>query len=241
MTRKRLALAQLGLVAGAVCLTQVASASAPVRERTLAAPIPRATPVPMATSTVAHRYWPVVTALSQATVAPAHLFDGKVQGAPLRSFDTRRPADPSKPQTRRHVGVDLTAAEGDAVVAMEDGQIVNFYPFLARSASAGGENTFAILVQHKDYVALYGEVRANSLSARGLKLGDRVAAGQPIGVVSGTAQLHTETYASGVTRNIKWPVGSPPPREMRNPTQLLLDTARTGERIYPKAIRLAGA
>lgn len=243
MIRKKLALAlaQFGLVAGALCLTQVASATAPVRERTLAAPIPLAAPVPMASSTVAHRYWPVVTGLAQATVAPAHLFDGKVQGAPLRSFDTRRPADPSKPQTRRHVGVDLTAAEGDTVVAMEDGQIVNFYPFLARAASVGGENTYAILVQHKDYVALYGEVRASSLSARGLKVGDRVAAGQPIGVVSGTAQLHTETYASGVTRNIKWPVGSPPPKEMRNPTQLLLDTALTGERLYPKNIRLAGA
>ncbi|CAN5669697.1 hypothetical protein BH10PSE5_BH10PSE5_16080 [soil metagenome] len=236
---KTLALALIGL--GALSLTQIASANAPVRERTLAAPVPFAAPVPMASSTVAHRYWPVVTSLAQATVAPAHLFDGKVQGAPLRSFDTRRPADPSKPQTRRHVGVDLTAAEGDTVVAMEDGKIVNFYPFLARAASVGGENTYAILVQHKDYVALYGEVRASSLTAKGLKVGDRVAAGQPIGVVSGTAQLHTETYASGVTRNIKWPVGAPPPREMRNPTQLLLDTALTGERIYPKTLRLAAS
>jgi len=236
---KTLALALIGL--GALSLTQVASANAPVRERTLAAPVPMASPVPMAASTVAHRYWPVVTSLAQATVAPAHLFDGKVQGAPLRSFDSRRPADPSKVQTRRHVGVDLTAAEGDTVVAMEDGRIVNFYPFLARAASVGGEKTYAILIQHKDYVALYGEVRASSLSAKGLKVGDRVAAGQPIGVVSGTAQLHTETYVSGVTRNIKWPVGSAPPREMRNPTQLLLDTAMTGERIYPKNVRLAAS
>lgn len=236
---KALALALIGL--GGLALTQVASATAPVRERTLAAPVPLRAPVPMASSTVTHRYWPVVTSLSQATVAPAHLFDGKVQGAPLRSFDTRRPADPSKPQTRRHVGVDLTAAEGDTVVAMEDGRIVNFYPFLARAASLGGEKTYAILIQHKDYVALYGEVRANSLAARGLKVGDRVAGGQPIGVVSGTAQLHTETYASGVTRNIKWAVGAAPPREMRNPTQLLLDTAVAGERIYPKTLRLAAS
>ena len=236
---KTLALALVGL--SALALTQVASANAPVRERTLAAAVPHRGPVPMAASTVTHRYWPVVTNLSQATVAPAHLFNGKTQGAPLRSFDSRRPADPSKVQTRRHVGVDLTAAEGDTVVAMESGKIVNFYPFLTRAASVGGEKTYAVLIQHKDYVALYGEVRANSLAARGLKVGDHVAAGQPIGVVSGTAQLHTETYASGVTRNIKWPVGSPPPKEMRNPTQLLLDTAVAGERLYPKNIRLAAS
>ena len=231
---------QLGLLAASLLLTPVASANGPVIERTLAAPIPQAAPVPMASSSVTHRYWPVVTDLSQATIAPAHLFDGRIQGDPLRGFDTRRPADPSLPQTRRHVGVDLTAAEGDTVVAMEDGRIVNFYPFLARAASVGGEKTYAILIQHKNYVALYGEVRANSLTAHNIKVGDPVAAGQPIGTVSGTAQLHTETYASGVTQNLRWPVGSPPPPEMRNPTQLLLDTALIGQRLYPKAIKLAG-
>ena len=74
-----------------------------------------------------------------------------------------------------------------------------------------------------------------------VKVGDTVSAGQPIGVVSGTAQLHTEVYAPGVTQNIKWPVGSPPPPQMRNPTQLLLDLAANGRRLTPDAPRLTVA
>lgn len=209
--------------------------------RLIAASLPAPAPVPMAGSTTSIRYWPVVTARPNALVVPAVLADGHAQGDPMRTFDSRRPSDPSKPQTRRHVGVDLTAAEGDAVVAMEDGKIVAFYKFLVRAPEDGGEETWAILIAHKDMVALYGEVRANSLAAHHLKVGDTVSAGQPIGVVSGTAQLHTEVYASGVTQNIKWPVGSPPPPQMRNPTQLLLDLAANGRRLTPDAPRLTVA
>jgi murein DD-endopeptidase MepM/ murein hydrolase activator NlpD len=210
-----------------------ASADAPARLHLIAASIPAVAPVPMAPSVSRTRYWPVVTALPQATIVPAVLANGQVQGSRDRTFDSRRPSDPNKPQTRRHVGVDLTAAEGDTVVAMEPGRIVAFYPFLARSPADGGEQTWAILVAHKDYVALYGEVRANSLSARRLEVGDAVTGGQPIGVVSGTAQLHTEIYPAGTTHNYAWPVGAAPPPQMRNPTQFLLDTAANGLRIYP--------
>ncbi|WP_304186444.1 M23 family metallopeptidase [Phenylobacterium aquaticum] len=210
-----------------------ASADAPAQAHLVAASIPTASPVPMAPSVARTRFWPVVTALPQATLVPAILADGEVQGSPDRTFDSRRPSDPSKPQTRRHVGVDLTAAEGDTVVAMEPGKIVAFYPFLARDPADGGEQTWAILVAHRDYVALYGEVRASSLSDHHLAVGETLAAGQPIATVSGTAQLHTEIYPAGVTRNYKWPVGEAPPPQMRNPTQFLLDTAANGLRIYP--------
>lgn len=231
MSRVSAALLAAGL-AGALAVLP-ASADAPAQLHLIAASIPAAAPVPMAPSVTRPRYWPVVTALPRATVVPAILASGQVQGSRDRTFDSRRPSDPNKPQTRRHVGVDLTAAEGDTVVAMESGKIVAFYPFLARAAADGGEQTWAILIAHRDYVALYGEVRANSLSARHLEVGQTVAAGEPIGVVSGTAQLHTEIYPVGTTRNYKWAVGASPPPQMRNPTQFLLDTAANGLRIYP--------
>lgn len=222
------------VLAAAVLLGAASTAgAADAPARLIAASLPAQGPVPMAVSTADIRYWPVVTARPDALVVPAILRDGQAQGDPMRTFDSRRPSDPSKPQTRRHVGVDLTAAEGDRVVAMESGRIVAFYKFLVRAPQDGGEETWAILIAHKDMVALYGEVRANSLAALNLRVGDTVAAGQPIGTVSGTAQLHTETYAPGVTQNLKWPVGAPPPPEMRNPTQLLLDLAANGRRITP--------
>lgn len=223
--RRRLAF----LAVAGLALAAPADAEAPAPKR--AALAPSGVAVPMAPGVA--RYWPVVTRLAEATVVPAVLQGGKVQGNPQRTFDSRRPSDPNKPQTRRHVGVDLTAAEGDTVVAMEDGRIVAFYPFLTRAPEVGGEVTWAILIAHKGYVALYGEVRANSLSARRLKIGDTVLAGQPIGVVSGTAQLHTELYVAGIDRNEKWPIGAPPPPHMRNPTQFLLDTAANGRRLMP--------
>lgn len=234
--RLRAALAAVALLASAG-----AAGADDARLHLVAASLPTVTPVRMANSTAELRYWPVVTARPDALVVPAVLQDGHAQGDLMRTFDSRRPSDPSKPQTRRHVGVDLTAAEGDTVVAMEAGKIVAFYKFLVRAPEDGGEETWAILIAHKDVVALYGEVRANSLAAHHLKVGDTVAAGQPIGTISGTAQLHTETYAPGVTQNIKWPVGSPPPAEMRNPTQLLLDLAANGHRITPDTPRLTAA
>lgn len=226
---------RVALVAAALLGAAPAAVADDAPAHLLAASLPATTPVPMARSSAPVRYWPVVTRLADALVVPAVLNGGHAQGNPMRSFDSRRPSDPSKPQTRRHVGVDLTAAEGDTVVAMEPGKIIAFYKFLVRAPEDGGEETWAILVAHKDYVALYGEVRANSLAAHHLKVGDTVQAGQAIATVSGTAQLHTETYVPGVTQNIKWPVGSPPPAEMRNPTQMLLDLAANGRRITPNA------
>ena len=126
---------------------------------------------------------------------------------------------------RRHVGVDLTALEGDKVLAVADGRIVEFYGFLDRAPELGGEHTYAMVIAHADIVVLYGEIKANSLAANKLAVGSSVKAGQRIGTVSGTDQLHLETYPSGVTHNLRWPVGQAPPKQMRNPTQFLLDLA----------------
>lgn len=62
---------------------------------------------------------------------------------------------------RTHGGIDLCAKYGDIVVAVDDGTIVSFYHFY--------NGTFALFVNHGNYVVNYGEVDRSSLEQFGLK------------------------------------------------------------------------
>jgi|CXWL01.1.fsa_nt_gi murein DD-endopeptidase MepM/ murein hydrolase activator NlpD len=191
---------------------------------------PSDNPVPFAESAAPVRYWPVVTDDARWARVSFERADGSFAGTELRRFNAPRPSARADNPTRRHVGVDLFAAAGDAVIAVEDGRIVAFYPFLR---AATGEMSYALLVSHAGYVANYGEVRATSLSDLGLALGDVVSAGQPIAVVSDTRQLHFETYRAGTTHGQSWGHGAAAPDRVLNPTRLLLDLARSGRRLRP--------
>ncbi len=184
-------------------------------------------PAPFAASLAASRYWPVVT---------THTYWSEVSmeatSRPLRRFNAPRPAARADNPTRRHVGIDLFANAGDAVIAVEDGRVVAFYPFLR---AATGEMSYALIVAHEGYVANYGEVRATSLSARGLALGDAVRGGQEIAEISDTSQLHFETYVAGTRRNQSWRHGAARPPRVLDPTRLLLDLVQTGQRLSPAA------
>jgi len=193
-----------------------------------AAPLPVDDPVPFAKSETPTRFWPVITDAPHALVVPAALDDGAKTGAPLRQFAAPRPAARADHPTRHHVGVDLTARAGDRVVAMEDGRVVAHFPFLR---AATGEMSWALMLAHAPFVALYGELRERM--AEGVAIGASVAAGQRLGAVSDTAQLHIETYAPGATRNARWRWTAPPPANVLNPTQMLIDLAREGRRIQP--------
>jgi len=194
------------------------------------APTPEDDPAPFAARRASEGYWPVVTNQAEALVVSAQLTDGSFTGRELRCFNAPRPAAHADNPTRRHVGVDLFASPGDQVIAIEDGRIVGFYPFLRART---GEMSYALLIAHDGFVANYGEVRETSLSARGLSLGDHVIAGQEIAEISDTSQLHVETYEEGVTRNRSWRHGAPRPPGVLNPTRLLQDLARTGRRLHP--------
>lgn len=61
---------------------------------------------------------------------------------------------------RHHAGVDLHANFGDVIVAVDSGKIVNFYYFY--------NGTFALFIDHGNYVVNYGEVDAFSLKKFGL-------------------------------------------------------------------------
>jgi murein DD-endopeptidase MepM/ murein hydrolase activator NlpD len=158
-----------------------------------------------------------------------------------RSFGYKRPGG------RAHGAVDLYGRHMDPVFAMADGRIVSFYYFY--------EGTYALFVDHGDYVVNYGEVDPSSLSRLKLdaeltntyerrkiiptdKIGSTVKAGDQIAFVgklnSGSSMLHLEMYRPGTKFNLPWRgfPNSPAPDAMYNPTDFLLDLV--GE-IKPKA------
>lgn len=152
---------------------------------------------------------------------------------------------------RTHAGIDLFAAHQDVIVALADGQIVNFYHFY--------RGTFCLIVDHGSFVANYGEIERESLLQYGLKTprfrdgnqigteppeilagdplairysiiapqGSLVKAGQPIarvGKMFRDSMLHIEFYAPGTIANQRWnDFNTPPPAALRNGTGLLLN------------------
>lgn len=166
-------------------------------------------------------YWPVITDHPRWNVVSAQ------PSCPnLRCFSAPRPVSRLDDPARHHVGVDLFARAGDAVVAIEVGRVLEFYPFLRART---GEMSYALLIAHAGYVANYGEVRSPAL----VRVGDEVAAGQRIVAISDTAQLHFETYAPGIARNRAWRHGEPQPPGLIDPTGRLRDLAARGVRLLP--------
>jgi Membrane proteins related to metalloendopeptidases len=166
-------------------------------------------------------YWPAITDHPDWNVISA-----QPSCARLRCFGASRPVSRLDNPSRHHVGVDLFARAGDRVIAIEDGVVAGFYPFLRART---GEMSYALLIAHAGYVANYGEVRSPAL----VRVGDAVTAGQRIAIVSDTAQLHFETYAPGVARSRSWVHGATQPAGVIDPTERLRDLAQRGTRILP--------
>lgn len=102
----------------------------------------------------------------------------------------RPPANPY------HTGVDLNAAENSQVFAVKDGVVT--------SVKDNGKNGFgkSIGIKHKDgYTSIYGH-----LNAQGVRVGDNVTAGQPIGLSGNTGlssgpHLHFEVRSNGADQS----------------------------------------
>jgi murein DD-endopeptidase MepM/ murein hydrolase activator NlpD len=204
-------------VAAAACARAAAPAEPPVARIEAVTPTVAAMPAAV--------YWPVVTSRADWNIISA-----QPDCVRLRCFEAPRPVSRLDNPQRRHAGVDLFANAGDAVIAVEDGVIVGFYPFLRART---GEMSYALLIAHAGYVANYGEVRENSLRARGLEIGSAVRGGQNIATISDTAQLHFETYAAGTTRNSSWAYAQTRPASVIDPTPRLADLAVRGVRLHP--------
>lgn len=113
---------------------------------------------------------------------------------------------------RHHQGVDVGAAAGDVVLAMHPGRIIDRFGW--------DDGIVAVLVGDELGATLYGALEPEGLEALGLRRGDRVEAGQPIGKVGryprGTSMLHIEGYAPGTTKRRRWLWGEAPPPELRD-------------------------
>lgn len=99
--------------------------------------------------------------------------------------------------------------------AVKDGTVIKTGLFYTR---ATGEQTYAILVDHGDFVANYGEVQPPEAW---VGPGSHLARGQVFASVSGTEQLHLEMYAPGTTSWSQW--YGPQPANLIDPTNDMLE------------------
>jgi murein DD-endopeptidase MepM/ murein hydrolase activator NlpD len=120
---------------------------------------------------------------------------------------------PRNGNSRRHAGVDLYPVNGAGtpVRAVRYGKVIRTAPFYTRR---NGEITYAVLVDHVEFVLNYAELRAPALRA-----GHIVKQGQAIGLVSGTKQLHLELYLPGTDNWASWYDSKPP--NLLDPTDMM--------------------
>lgn len=113
---------------------------------------------------------------------------------------------------RRHAGLDLHADEGATLVATEAGTIV------ATQGWDGPQAKAVLLQTDRGPVVLYGAVVPGSWP----RVGTHVEEGQRVASVGrypgGSSMLHIELYREGTRRNSQWPVGSPRPSGLIDPT-----------------------
>jgi len=115
---------------------------------------------------------------------------------------------------RRHAGIDLYPVQGAGtpIKAIQDGKVIRIAPFYKRR---NGEITYALLIDHKEYVANYAELRKPALLT-----GAVVKQKQTIGFLSGTKQLHFELYSPGSTCWLSWHGEMPP--NLIDPTDMMM-------------------
>jgi len=165
--------------------------------------------------------WPVETNNKKKVRVSYKDVRGKFHGKWGRHFKTLRKG---KTGTRHHAGIDLFANVGDVVQAMEDGQVIAMLPFT--------EGTWALYVLHDNAIVNYGELRRGSWKPFGVSTGDMISRGQRLGTVGSTAMLHLETLKPDTTvqeirdGELQWPIKTPPPEQLLDPTQYLVNAQR---------------
>lgn len=142
--------------------------------------------------------------------------NGRGHGNASRRFKAERK------NNRWHNGIDLYANAGDAVLAPEDGTIVNTQNFLD---TIPGDDA-VVFAGVSGTVFVLGEVAKNSWKEFGLDVGSTVAKGHPVARVGLTSNdshmLHFETYTAGTTHNAKWYRNKAAPSNLLDPTLYLL-------------------
>lgn len=192
---------------------------------------PARTSAPFASwsGSLAPLYWPVITASPQALVVSHRKAQGGLVGRESRRFLANR-----SNKKRYHVGIDIFCSDGEEVVSCADGRVVAFFKFYKTNA---GEQSYALLVDHGDFVINYGEVKADSPTRYGWSVGSHVSAGKKIARVSTTNMIHFETYAAGTTVSSRWMQNeAAPPHSLRDPSKFLIELSVSGKRLQPNGV-----
>jgi len=98
---------------------------------------------------------------------------------------------------RCHAGIDIFTKGNADVVAISSGKVIAIQRFYKCS----GGMTDAILIDHGNFVVLYGEINEGTIT---VKKGDSVVAGQKLGKASYCGMLHFEMYEKGTSQNYRW-------------------------------------
>lgn len=127
-----------------------------------------------------------------------------------------------------HEGIDLYAENGDEVYSIEEGIVTNIIAFTGEiAASPWWNNTYSVMIKHKDFSINYGEI----IPLDSLKVGDKVRTGELIGHVKTVlkinkgrpmSMLHLEMYEKETLEPIKeWGLNKDKPKELLDPTEYI--------------------
>jgi len=166
-------------------------------------------------------FWPLITNHRSKFKLSYRTMGGDIIGNGARRFMAKRG------DAKYHVGIDLYASDGDVVVSMESGTVVNLYHFY--------HGAWAMIVQcDSGLVINYGEIKRNSWKEFGVSKGSKVKRNQPIariGTMSGgSSMLHFETYMKPTTQNERYFGGAT--GTILNPTYYLLRAKYYAEKGY---------
>lgn len=136
------------------------------------------------------------------------------------SFAQGRPYGSASP-TGHHKAIDIRAAVGDPVLAVDAGTVVGH-------SGWDGPKTAGLMIQHDGGpVVVYGAVSPSGRAS----VGNRVQRGQQIAKVGqypgGSSMLHFEVYRVGTRKRPKWPFGKAQPGSLVDPETYLLATVTT--------------
>ena len=127
-----------------------------------------------------------------------------------------------------HTGIDLYANDGEGVIAADRGIVVAMFPFTGiRAGSSWWLDTYAVAVEDKTGVWLYGEIEPSAH----IKVGVELDGGDLLGTVKRvlrndkgrpTSMLHLERYVHGCRDFAPvWYRGQAQPPQLLDPTQEL--------------------
>lgn len=129
-----------------------------------------------------------------------------------------------------HEGIDLYCNNGDEVIAIEEGIVININAFTGEMVgSPWWNNTYCVLIEGKTGVFNYGEL----IPHKNLKIGMKIEEGQTIGHITTILKedkgrpmnmLHLELYKHGTKEHLnEWSLQMEQADNLLNPTEHLLE------------------